>query len=148
ATCFIPEPLPASDRSRLATDWSGRSMALSRSNLPSDRRNRRLTGEGGLRCVEALSRIRRWANEQDLDFRHDTRTGFGAVFSRCGNWRYLLWRHGTPTGKLLGVGLLNPSRADETRDDPTIRQCRSRARQAGLSGVIVWNLFAWRATFP
>jgi hypothetical protein len=46
------------------------------------------------------------------------------------------------------MGLLNPSQADETRDDPTIRQCRARARQAGLAGLIVWNLFAFRATLP
>jgi hypothetical protein len=72
----------------------------------------------------------------------------GAVFSRCGAWRYLLWRLPHPNAKIVGMGLLNPSRADETRDDPTIRQCRARARQAGLGGLIVWNLFAFRATFP
>lgn len=72
----------------------------------------------------------------------------GAVFSRCGLWRYLLWRIGDPRAQIVGMGLLNPSRADETRDDPTIRQCRARARQAGLAGLVVWNLFAFRATFP
>ena len=46
------------------------------------------------------------------------------------------------------MGLLNPSQADETRDDPTIRQCRARARQAGCAGLLVWNLFAFRATLP
>lgn len=70
------------------------------------------------------------------------------MFSPCGTWRYLLWRAPTPRAKFVGVGLLNPSQADETRDDPTIRQCRARARQAGLSGLIVWNLFAFRATLP
>jgi hypothetical protein len=49
---------------------------------------------------------------------------------------------------LVGMGLLNPSQADETQDDPTIRQCRARARQAGHAGLLVWNLFAFRATFP
>lgn len=44
--------------------------------------------------------------------------------------------------------MLNPSQADETRDDPTIRQCRARGRQAGLAGLVVWNLFAFRATLP
>ena len=44
--------------------------------------------------------------------------------------------------------MLNPSQADETRDDPTIRQCRARARQAGLAALLVWNLFAFRATLP
>lgn len=70
------------------------------------------------------------------------------MFSRCGTWRYLLWRAPSPRAKFVGMGMLNPSQADETRDDPTIRQCRARARQAGLAGLIVWNLFAFRATLP
>lgn len=100
------------------------------------------------RCDAALGLIRDWARDLRLDFRHDPETGFGAVFSGCGDWRYLLWRAPSPRGKFIGMGMLNPSRADERRDDPTIRQCRARARQAGLSGLIVWNLFAFRATLP
>ena len=50
--------------------------------------------------------------------------------------------------KFVGIGMLNPSHADETRDDPTIRQARARGRQAGFSALIVWNLFAFRATLP
>lgn len=97
---------------------------------------------------EALPRIADWAAARDLDFRNDGATGFGAVFSRCGAWRYLLWRAADKRAKLAGVGMLNPSVADETRDDPTIRQCRARARQAGAAGLLVWNLFAFRATLP
>ena len=70
------------------------------------------------------------------------------MFSRCGTWRYLLWRAPTPRAKFAGIGMLNPSQADETRDDPTIRQARARGRQAGLAGLLVWNLFAFRATLP
>ncbi|MBV1690594.1 DUF1643 domain-containing protein [Novosphingobium sp. G106] len=70
------------------------------------------------------------------------------MFSPCGTWRYLLWRLPTPHAKLVGIGMLNPSQADETRDDPTIRQARARGRQAGLAGLVVWNLFAFRATLP
>lgn len=101
-----------------------------------------------VRTGEALPRIADWAKARGLDFRHEAETGSGAVFSRCGAWRYLLWRAADKRGKFVGIGMLNPSQADETRDDPTIRQCRSRARQAGLSGLIVWNLFAFRATLP
>jgi hypothetical protein len=97
---------------------------------------------------EALVRIESWARERALIVRHDAETGFGAVFSPCNAWRYLLWRMPSPRGRLLGMGMLNPSTADETRDDPTIRQCRARAKQAGFPGLIVWNLFAWRATLP
>lgn len=70
------------------------------------------------------------------------------MFSQCGTWRYLLWRMPHRRAKLVGMGMLNPSQADETRDDPTIRQCRARGRQAGLAGLLVWNLFAFRATPP
>lgn len=101
-----------------------------------------------VRTAEALGRIADWAAARDLDFRHSGDTGFGAVFSRCGIWRYLLWRAGGPQARFAGIGMLNPSQADETRDDPTIRQARARGRQAGFAGLIVWNLFAYRATLP
>lgn len=51
-------------------------------------------------------------------------------------------------GKLLGIGLLNPSTADEHRDDPTISRCRSLAGREGFRNLLVWNLFACRATDP
>lgn len=70
------------------------------------------------------------------------------MFSPCGIWRYLLWRMPSTRAQLVGIGMLNPSQADETRDDPTIRQGRARGRQAGLAGLVVWNLFAFRATLP
>lgn len=89
-----------------------------------------------------------WAGERDLDFRHDPASCNGAVFSRCGSYRYLLWRMAKGRGRLLSIGMLNPSTADEMCDDPTIARCRSLARRGGYSGVLVWNLFAWRATDP
>lgn len=97
---------------------------------------------------EALRQIEDWSETRGLIFRHEAQTGFGAVFSPCGTWRYLLWRVGHVRAKLCGMGLLNPSTADHLGDDPTIRQCRARARQARLGGVLVWNLFAFRATLP
>lgn len=95
---------------------------------------------------EAMLAIRAWAAASDLDL-IESGSG-GAVFSRCGGWRYLLWRSGDPRGGLLGMGLLNPSTADAARDDPTIRRCRAQVRRARLSGLLVWNLFAYRATLP
>jgi hypothetical protein len=78
----------------------------------------------------------------------DEHAGGGAVFSACARWRYLLWRVDNPRGRLLGMGMLNPSTADAARDDPTIRRCRAQVVRARLSGLVVWNLFAFRATLP
>lgn len=47
----------------------------------------------------------------------------------------------------LFVGL-NPSTADETVDDPTIRREMDFAKSWGLSGLVKVNLFAYRATDP
>lgn len=99
-------------------------------------------------CRSAVGRIADWADARGLRFLHDGQTGHGAVFSPCGDYRYLLWREGGSRGRFLGMGLLNPSTADHRADDPTIRRCRQRAMQVGQGGLLVWNLFAFRATRP
>jgi hypothetical protein len=43
---------------------------------------------------------------------------------------------------------LNPSTADETKDDPTIRRCVAFAKAWGYGGLFMTNLFAFRATDP
>lgn len=43
---------------------------------------------------------------------------------------------------------LNPSVADETKDDPTIRRCIRFARDWGYDSLCMANLFAFRATKP
>jgi hypothetical protein len=44
--------------------------------------------------------------------------------------------------------MLNPSTADEVNDDATIRRCLGYADSWGYNGILVTNLFAWRATDP
>lgn len=72
----------------------------------------------------------------------------GAQFSSCRTYRYALWRTWDKScGHAMFVGL-NPSTADETVDDPTIRRCVGFARSWGYGGIYMLNLFAFRATDP
>lgn len=73
-----------------------------------------------------------------------------AVFSPCGEYRYLLERGGdlaSSRGPAVFV-MLNPSTADASSDDPTIRRCQNFARAWGRRGIIVVNLYALRSTDP
>jgi hypothetical protein len=44
--------------------------------------------------------------------------------------------------------MLNPSTADEVQLDPSCTRARVYAERWGFGGLIVTNLFAWRATDP
>ena len=71
-----------------------------------------------------------------------------AHFSRCGRYRYALWRRwGDGDDYALMVGL-NPSTDDPDVDNPTVRRCIRFAHDWGYSGVCVVNLFAWRTVSP
>lgn len=72
----------------------------------------------------------------------------GAIFSPCRTWRYQLWREWDKSKhKIMFVGL-NPSTADETKDDPTVRRCINYAKAWGFGGMFMMNIFAFRATDP
>ncbi len=71
-----------------------------------------------------------------------------AQISQCQRYRYTLvrqWSDAEPCGLWI---MLNPSTADAERDDPTIRKCMELSRRAGHGGIVVVNLFAYRATDP
>jgi hypothetical protein len=70
-----------------------------------------------------------------------------AEFSPCRKWRYVLRRRWA-RGPVVGFILLNPSTADETKDDPTIRRCIGFAKSLGFGGLTLGNLFALRSTDP
>lgn len=71
-----------------------------------------------------------------------------ASFSADRTYRYTLrivWDVWAP---LMTFVMLNPSTADEVKDDPTIRRCRGFAEREGCGGVLILNLFALRSTDP
>ncbi len=70
-----------------------------------------------------------------------------AAFSPDGAYRYSLGRT-WGTGARLAFVMLNPSRADATVDDPTIRRCMGFARREAFEGIVVVNLYAMRSTEP
>jgi len=72
----------------------------------------------------------------------------GAYFSADHVYRYVLWRRWDRQREPLVWVMLNPSTADDCRDDPTITRCRGFARNWGYGGITVVNLFALRATRP
>ncbi len=87
-------------------------------------------------------------------------SGNSAVIDATGRYRYALHRQWhearrIPHGSVLGFDksvvlwiMLNPSTADATQDDPTIRRCVGFSQAWGFDGLVVVNLFAVRATNP
>jgi hypothetical protein len=71
-----------------------------------------------------------------------------ARFSMWGSFRYNLlrvWDESLPKACFIG---LNPSTANATTDDPTIRRCAGFARAWGYGGLWMGNLFAYVSTDP
>ena len=56
-----------------------------------------------------------------------------------------MWDESKPYALFIG---LNPSTADETNDDPTLRRCIDFAKSWNYGGVCIVNLFAYCATRP
>lgn len=77
----------------------------------------------------------------------DAVVGRSAQISEDGAYRYRLTRRWA-AGPLVPFVMLNPSTADAEVDDPTIRRCVGFARQLGAGGLLVVNLYAYRATKP
>ncbi len=71
-----------------------------------------------------------------------------AVLSPDGVYRYQLVREWDRARPRVAFLMLNPSTADATQNDPTIRKCIAFARSWGCGSLEVVNLFAFRATDP
>jgi hypothetical protein len=71
-----------------------------------------------------------------------------ARITRDGLRRLSLWRHWDYDKPHVQWIMLNPSTADDQKDDATIRRCVAFARSWGYGGIVIRNLFSWRATDP
>lgn len=76
--------------------------------------------------------------------------GYPAAWSSCKRYRYTLWRTWTddPRPRYAMFCCLNPSTADETRDDPTVRRCIQFSKDWGFQAFVMTNRFAFSATDP
>lgn len=72
----------------------------------------------------------------------------GAQFSEDGKYRFSLWRIWDDTKPLVMFIGLNPSTANQTEDDPTIRRVKRFAKDWGYGGVFMMNCFAFVSTDP
>ena len=75
-----------------------------------------------------------------------------AVISDDQRYRYTLYRDWREDPfepcRILNFVMLNPSTADATQEDPTIRKCIGFAKLGDFNAIRVVNLFAYRATDP
>ncbi|MAM25826.1 MAG: hypothetical protein CML55_10720 [Rhodobacteraceae bacterium] len=70
------------------------------------------------------------------------------VYSDCESYRYSLTREWDTNARRVMFVMLNPSKADEIANDPTVERCERRARALGFGAFRVTNIFAWRDTDP
>ena len=76
-----------------------------------------------------------------------------ASFSEDGVYRYELTRslgrgRGGGADRTVAVCMLNPSTADASVNDPTVRRVTMWSGKAGYTMLVVLNAFAYRATDP
>ena len=80
---------------------------------------------------------------------HQSETSFSkAVYSDCEKYRYALTRVWDEDARRVLFVMLNPSKANEIANDPTVERCERRARTLGYGAFQVTNIFAWRDTDP
>lgn len=100
-------------------------------------------------------------DDPDLVNKYDTTHLLtGAYFDTNSSYRYLLWRvwnklqytgypvnENNPPAVVQFIGL-NPSTADSLKNDNTVTRCINYAKAWGYDGMIMTNIFSYRATDP
>jgi len=71
-----------------------------------------------------------------------------AIFSKDRIYRYVLIREWDLDKPSLTIVSLNPSTADEKKNDPTVTRCIGFAKKWGFGKLLMANIFAFRATLP
>lgn len=71
-----------------------------------------------------------------------------AIFSPDRRYRYLLVRRSGFGERAIMFTMLNPSRASETRSDPTVNRCVDYANRWGYGYMIVTNASPFRSPYP
>jgi len=69
-----------------------------------------------------------------------------AIISPCGKFRYRLERDVQPEGKVFAFFGVNPSTADASLDDATVRKWIGFSKVNGARRFVVGNVFAYRST--
>lgn len=69
-----------------------------------------------------------------------------AIISECGTYRYRLDRNVQSDGLVFAYFGINPSTADASIDDATVRKWRGFTERNGGRKFIVGNVFSYRAT--
>jgi hypothetical protein len=72
----------------------------------------------------------------------------GARLDPARLFRFHLWRTWDPALKRVLFVMLNPSKADESKNDPTITKCLGFAKAIGFGRIDVANMYPHRATDP
>lgn len=76
----------------------------------------------------------------------------GAHFSECRRWRFSLWRTWDRSLPHATAIYMNPSEANEVKNDPTVERWQRRAEKWAdmgflrVGGIKVTNAFAWKET--
>lgn len=89
-------------------------------------------------------------SDEPLDVRGTPESG--AIFSRCGTYRYVLWRWWGDGPAMLWSGH-NPSEADELDLDPTMTRIKGYTERGipghkPYGGLLMLNLGAYKSTDP